>query len=50
MPGSSGMTCLGGRDDGTSAVSGGAKEPHWYDWVLTEAADPAATEGQGPVW
>src|SRR5512146_498304 len=28
----------------------GAKGPRWYDWALTEAADPAVTEGQGPHW
>jgi hypothetical protein len=27
----------------------GAKGPRWYDWALTEAADPAVTEGGGPL-
>src|SRR5512146_3521257 len=27
-----------------------AKGPRWYDWALTEAADPAVTERQGPHW
>jgi SRSO17 transposase len=28
----------------------GAKGPRWYDWALIEAADPAATSGDGPHW
>lgn len=28
----------------------GAKGPRWYDWALTDATDPAVTEGDGPHW
>jgi len=28
----------------------GAKGPRWYDRALIEAADPAATDGDGPHW
>jgi SRSO17 transposase len=28
----------------------GAKGPRWYDWALTDVADPAVTEGTGPHW